>query len=227
VAKIAHGKNRASLDESFSEDITLSPVAHQANCSVDFYKLMRGEVNWGEQIAKVLRSFLINMSQTAADTMFGAFSSLATPWKKNAYTQSDFTELAERVAAGNGASEAIVYGTKTALGKIIPANQYFAMQSGSEYLGIGYIQAPFGVPVVMLPQAVIPSSDFDFVLPSDKLLFLPNMGDKPVKVAVEGQTVITQADESQNAGKVRGYFATMNYDIAIATGTVYGIMQVA
>ena len=227
VAKIAHGQNYADLDEVFTEDITLTPVAHQANCSVDFYKLMRGEINWGAEIAKVLYSFLIDMSQTAANTMFGAFSSLATPFKKNAYTQSDFTELDERVAAANGVSSSIVYGAKTALGKIIPANQYFAMAAGSEYLGVGYIKAPFGASIVMLPQAVKPSSDFDFVLPTDKLLFLPNMGDKPVKVAVEGQTVITMVDENQNPGKVRGYFATMNYDIAIATGTKYGIMQVA
>lgn len=226
VAKIANGKNRASLDEMFNEDITLTPVAHQANCSVDFYKLMRGEINWGAEIAKVMKAFLIDMSQTAANTMFGAFSSLATPFKKNAYTQSDFTEMDERVSAANGATGSIVYGAKTALGKIIPANQYFAMQAGSEYLGVGYIQAPFGASIVMLPQAVKPASDFDFVLPTNKLLFLPNMGDKPVKVAIEGQTRINQADENQNAGKVRGYFATMNYDIAIATGTIYGIMQV-
>jgi len=227
IAKISRNKNRASLEEHYNEDITLTPEAHQANISVDFYSLVRGDVNWGQQIARITKSFLTDISQTAANTMFGAFSSLATPWKVNAYTQSNFTELAERVAAANNVSDAIVYGTKTALGKVIPANQYFAMQNGSEYLGVGYIQSPFGVPVVLLPQAVKPESDFDFVLPSNKLLFLPNLGDKPVKVAMEGETQIVEASENDNAGKNRAYSVTMYYDIQIATGTIYGIMQIA
>ncbi len=227
IAKVAHGKNRAFLQREYMGEVTLTPTAHQASVAFPFYEIARGEVDWGYQIAKIMRSFLVDISQTVATTMFGAYSSLSTPWVENAYSQTAFTELAERVAAGNGAAECIVYGTKSALGKIIPSNQYFGFQSGSEYMDLGYVNSPFGVPIVRLAQAVKPESNYDFVLPNDKLVFLPSIGDKPIKVVMEGETIISAVNENDSASKTRIYTVTMSYDIGIATATKYAIMDVA
>jgi hypothetical protein len=227
IAKVAHGKNRAFLQREYMSEVTLTPTAHQASVAFPAYEIARGEVDWGYQIAKIRRSFLTDISVTVSDAMFGAYNTLSTPWVFNSYSQTTFTELADRIAAANGVPGCIVYGTRSALGKIIPANQYFGFENGSEYMDQGYVSNPFGIPTVLLQQAVKPNSDFDFVLPNDKLVFLPSAGDKPVKVVIEGETVISEVNENNSASRTRIFTVTMRYDIGIATASKYGIMKVA
>lgn len=223
ISTVANGVRNSHLQKLHQQDITLAPRAKKASVGLDLHKIYAGTVDYGYLINQLTKSFKTKFEKEIIDTMFGSFNTLSTPWVENAYAQDAYIQLAERVGAAN-TSDCTVYGTKLALSKVLPTNDYLKMGLGQEYVDQGYIAAPFGVPVVRLNQAVNPNSAYDFSIPNNYLLFLSS-AEKVVKAALEGETQIRQTAQFETADDVSAYTITQHWDIKIAAQANYGIMK--
>lgn len=171
VSTVANGVRNSHIQKLFQEEITLTPVAKKASIGFDLYQISAGTVDYGYMIDRITTSFKVKLQREVIEMMFGAFTTLATPFKENAYNQDSYIRLQQRVSAANN-SQATVYGTLTALNKVVPQNDYFKMGLGQAMVTDGYIQNAFRVPTQILNQSVDPNSAYDFAISNDYLLFL-------------------------------------------------------
>ena len=223
ISTVANGVRNSHIQKLHGQDITLSPVAKKATVGFDLYKIIAGTVDYGYLINQLTKSFKTKFEQEIINTMFNSFNTLATPFKENVFAQDAYVQLAERVEAANS-SPVTVYGTKTALAKILPVNDYMKMELGKEYTDNGYIASPFGVPTVRLMQSVNPNSAYDFSIPNNYLLFLSS-AEKVVKAAIEGETTIRQTSQFETADDISAYTITQKWDIQIACHASFGVLK--
>lgn len=226
ISTVANGVRNSHIQKLWQEEVTLSPVAKSATVGLDLYKISTGTVDWGYLINQVTKSFRTKLQQEVVDTMYGSFSTLATQFKENTFVQDTYIQLAERVGAANGGTSAVAFGTKTALNTVLPTNDYLKMQSGAEFVNNGYLTAPFGIPTVKLEQSVKPNSAYDFSISNDYIILMSAGIDKPVKIALEGVTIIRQTGQFDTADMQSIFTIEQKWDVQIATMAHFGIVKV-
>lgn len=226
VSTVANGVRNVHFQKLWDEDVTLVPKVKKAGVSVDIYRVATGMFDWGHLINQVVKSFRVKLQQEVIDIVYGGYSTLATNFKEATYAQDTFIRLAERVEAANG-SPATCIGTKTALNKILPTSDYMKMELGRQYVDTGYIQAPFGIPVLRLQQSIKPNSSYDFSIDNNYVIMISASTDKIVKIAKEGKMSIRQSRDGDTVDNTRNYTITDSWIAQLISQAFYGICKVS
>lgn len=224
INKGARGVRDTDYTRLYNEDVHLSPEPRRGGVKIDLYSMAVGTYDFGQFINRVGLSFVNKMNTEANETIWNSYATLGTNFKESAYAEDSFQTLAERVSASNG-SQAYAIGSKIALNKIDPTNDYYKMGLGAEKASQGYLSSVAGVPAMPLMQSVDPNSSMEFVIPNNKILLASPATDKLVKIFMEGQTRIVQSFSGQYADDVMSYVMEQAWDMAIATSSNYGIIE--
>ena len=227
TSKIANGIRRGQRQRVFGQDIKLNPVRREVAIYEEFYRVVSGKVQWASWVSRVAQAIETAITTDIYSAIYNSFSSLGAAYKQSAaFAQTSFNELVQHVSAGNGGARTVAFGTKTALSKVVPDNQYFQFALGAEYNQMGYVGNFQGTDLFMVEQRHIPNTD-TFAINTTDILVVSTGLDKIVKVGFEGETEVYQNDQNKNADRSLEYAVAKHWDTAVATSAQYGIFRLA
>jgi hypothetical protein len=220
-----YGNNVSRYQKEFQTDVTIVPSPKTIAIAYDVFQMMMVDYDWAAQIAKVAMSVRARMYQDVVDAIYAVANLTNTPFYKANFSKTVYIENVDRLAAANNASVR-AYGTRQAFGRISDTiDRGFNVQD--EYVNKGYIGDLYGVPSIILQQAVDSNtSSYTFRVPNDRILLLPMVGDRPIKVVQEGSVVILNEDGENAPIKTRNYKYQYSWNAALCTQCSYGIQGV-
>jgi hypothetical protein len=223
VSTAAEGTKTGTRQRILGTDVILNPIAHRITAGEDMYRILSGKVNMADFAMRVIRSIETEITTEISTAIFGSYSALATAYKQTgAFSQPTWNTLVDQVTAANAGSKAVGFGTRAALSKIVPADQYFRFGLGEQYNESGYLTNFQGTDLMVLQQRIIPNTD-TLAIDNATVLVVSAPSKNLVKIGFEGDTVITQSDVNQNADNSMDYTIFKKWDMKIATSGRYAL----
>jgi hypothetical protein len=225
VQEGAYGNNVSRFQEHFKSAITLTPTPKVAAIDFDVTQMNGIGYDFGKQVAKIAMSFRVKMYTDVVSEIFTVANVSSTPFYKATFAKTTYMEMADRLAGANGSGVA-AYGTRVAFGQIADGiTTGFATQD--EINKSGFIGNVYGVSSILFDQAVDSNTaSFTFKVPSDKIVLLSPVGDRPVKVVRENNIMVINDDGKNNALYRRSYKFMDSWTVGLATQAAYGIQVV-
>lgn len=226
VSKSANGINFGEPQKLYNSDMVLTPVARTVDIEEDYYRVLCGKVNFGDWITRVALSYETQLSIDVYNTFNNTFATLPTQLKVAGYNETALMTLASTVEAANNGAKAVLMGTKVALGKILPANDYLKVELGEMYNTLGYVSNFRGYDALVIPQKLQPNS-LNTAL-DDNSIYVVSLGvNKPVKIGFEGQTLITETNPQDRADNAIAQHIEKRYEVGLITSSRYGILHIS
>ncbi|WP_336761589.1 hypothetical protein [Paenibacillus sp. USHLN196] len=223
VSTASNGKRKGTRQRLLGSDVILTPVNHIITVGEDWYRIVSGKVNWGEFVTRVVRSVETQITVDVYNAIIDSYPTLGAGYKETgAFAQDKFNRLTQRTVAANGGGTAAAFGSKLALSKVVPADQYFKFGLGDKYNAHGYLTNFQGTDLFELEQRLIPNTD-DFAIDEETLLILSSAVQKIVKIGFEGNTQIIESQATQNADLSVDYTIHQRWDVKIVTSGRYAM----
>lgn len=230
VSKTANGKRRGHPQRLWNSEVVLNAEPHEVTIKEDFYRVLTGQINWGEWINKVALSVQTKITMDVFAQLFNSYDGLGSNFKEASWDKERFIALGQRVEAANGGSPVTVFGTKLALSKVVPDAEFskFGYVGIGEYYNThGYLPNFMGFPTFVIDQRIaVNDPDYNFAIDDNTLYFISTGTDKPVKIGFEGQPIIQDSGATDSASMSQYYTYIQYFDAVIATSAHYGIMKV-
>lgn len=227
VSKGANGKRHTFAQRQFNGQVTLIPEPRFVTVEEDLYRILCGKRNLAEYAMKCALAMEKELSIDVYKAINDTYNTLHGNFKEAGFTEEAFVKLAQRVQAANGGARCVVFGTKLALSKILPSNEYLKMQLGDIYNRMGYLTTFMGVDLFEIPQKIDDTAgDYSFALEDDKLYFISTGVQKLVKIGFEGETITITDGQYANANLTQATTLQKRWAVGIATNAKYGIMDV-
>lgn len=93
-----------------------------------------------------------------------------------------------------------------------------------------YVGQYHRVRFIMLEQNMVPmtlGTSMDFGLSQNRIYFMPMAAEKPVKIGIEGNTMVYETDAETSADNTIFVTTQMSYGGVIATANRYGIYEIS
>jgi len=229
VNMLARGINRGAAQRIYDENLTLVPMNREITVSMDWYQIAAGRYDMGDYLFRVGRSFAADMAQLAYNSLDATFANLPTPLKySGAFDSETLDAIIQRLQAVNG-QKIYGFGTLSALAKVLPNNDFLKLPLAEEWTSMGYVGDYRRVSYVMLEQNLIPSTiltTMDFGLSQNRIYLMPMAAEKPVKIGIEGNTMVYETDSETSADNTIFVTTQMSYGGVIATANRYGIYEI-
>lgn len=223
----AYSNNVSVYNYEFMSQAILAPKPKDLAVAVDLFQMTKTNFDFGRTIAKVILSFRAKMLDDVISTIYNA-PITSTPFYSASFAQTTWQQLAQRVGATNGAQGGVMaYGSLAALGKMSASvgDKFIYGHVGEEVLRNGFVRDIFGVPTTVIGQAINPNdANYSFKVPDDKVILLTNT-DKPVKVAMSGQTKTIVDNGLTNATALKSVKFQQSWDVQLATASAFGIQK--
>lgn len=162
---------------------------------IGFEEFLDGRADFAELVAIVLEGMDEAIVQEIARAMIGAIGQLPTA---NKYSVAGYDEAAfdRALTVASAYGEPTIYCSYDFAVKMIPKEQWmFSDRMKDELWQNGHFQNYKGRRVVILPNSFTDETNTVRVLDPGYVWIIPTGGDKPVKVALEGETLV---DEFKN-----------------------------
>lgn len=230
VNMLARGINRGAAQRIYDANLTLVPTNREITVSMDWYQIAAGRYDMGDYLFRVGRSFAADMAQMAYNTLDATFANLPTPLQySGAFDTSTMDTMVQRLQAVNG--QAIYgFGSLGALTQVLPSNDWLKLPLAEEWASLGYVGQYHRIHFVCLEQTVVPSTiltSMDFGLSQNRIYFIPMAAEKPVKIGIEGNTMVYETDSETSADNTIFVTTQMSYGGVIATANRYGIYEIS
>lgn len=230
VNKIGIGNKRGAVQRLYAEDITVDPQFREITIGLDWYQMVTGRYDFGDWMYRVGLSYATDISKLVYDQIDSSYASLPAPLKLATFTDKNWTDISQRVSLANGNLPVYALGTLTALGGVIPSNDYLKMELGQEFADTGYLGKYKGTPMLRVPQALVPNTvntTLDFAIDDTRIYFICMDADKPVKLVFEGTALVTQEDSTQTADGQMVVTVKNKYGAKVASASTYAILDLA
>lgn len=226
VTKNGNSRRHVEAQRQFTGQKALVPTNHSITTEVDLYRVLAGKESLAEYAMKVVLSIEAEIAIDIMACVKDSFDTLTTNFRENAYSESAFKKLAQRVGAANGGAKAVALGTELGLGTIMPTNDYLKMGLGETYAKVGYLPVFKNVPLVAIAQKIDWSSaDYEFALDDSLIYMISPQSQKLVQVVFEGNTLSIADDQFANANLVQKATMHKRWACGMITNSKYGIMK--
>ena len=187
---------------------------HAIRMYEEYTRFMAGRIDWNELVARVVRSFEVEIWNDVYAAFNGITSATVglseTYVHTGTYSNDELVDLIEHVEAATGES-AVLVGTKKAL--MHCEGTQICEEAKTNLFKQGYFGNFNGTPMVALKQIHKPGTD-EFAL-DDKTLYVFAGGEKFIKFVEEGETYIDDRDVTRNSDMTIEYFMTKQFGIAL------------
>lgn len=223
VSQASNGVRKAARQRLHGTDVTLTPVNHILTVGEDLYRILAGKVNFGDFVTRVAQSVETQITIEVYNAIFGSYSALGTAYKNTgAFAQATWNNLIQTVQGANRGLKVAAFGTKVALSKVLPDNQYFQFQLGEEYNQMGYLPNFQGTPLFMFDQAMVPNTD-TLAISDNSIVLLSTGLEKIIKIGFEGETQIIQSEGFQNASLAVDYTIQKRWAVSLVASQKFGM----
>ncbi|HHY20592.1 MAG TPA: hypothetical protein GX525_01630 [Bacilli bacterium] len=202
---------------------TVPTVLHTIETYEELNRLLAGRINIVEFVDKIRRSFMHKRMDTIYTTFYNAISGLPAAFgKTGSYSEADLQDLIAHVEASTG-GDAIIVGTKKALGKVTSA--VVSDSAKERYNQTGFYGVFNGNPMMAIKQSHKVGT-YDFAI-SDNDLWIVTANNKPIKFVTEGDAIFEQGQATNNADRTVDILAGERYGVAIVLNQLYGQYRIS
>lgn len=203
----------------------------------EFEAFLSGASDWAKFITKIYEAIDNKMNEILYDAVMSAgdkFPTARAAYNKtgalDSSTKEAFFELLENVSIGTG-KDVVVMGTKAALQKL---NAFADVQWASEELKrerytlghLGTLEG--GYKLVEIPQRFQKGSVSNKLIDNTKLLIMPQVDNKFVKVVNEGDIQIKEvSDSATNMDMTYEYEVLFKMGVSVITNVLFGVWTIA
>lgn len=221
-----YSNNRTRFQYAFNDNITMLPENHEASVAMDLYQASAMGWDFGKQIAKIAIAQRVAIQKEAIDAVFNTANVLTSAFILSTTTKSTYIELAEKLQAYNNAP-VLAYGTKSAFAKMSDSLDAKLLYGGAgqELVKTGMVLDVYGVPSIVLDQAISTDGNYALQVASDKIL-LASANDKLVKCLMEGTVNILADDGKANSLKLKNYKVQTSWKTKVITNKAHGIATI-
>lgn len=224
VAIVSDGNGDIRRDRLDSGEITIKTQTLGIAVYEELHRMMAGRVDFAKLVENVARSYNNKIKNEVYNALYNSFDGLsATYGVTGTFTEANLANLIAHVEAGTGA-EAMILGTKQALGKITNAELSDSLRDKKAQLG--YYGVFQGTEMVEIKQAHKAGTD-TFAIDNNFLMVLPKSVDnKFVKLVLEGESIIEETTEGRKDMQ-REYTFIKKAGFAVISSSKYGIYRLA
>lgn len=201
---------------------TLQTKSWAAAVYGDYFLFLTGRLSFGKLIAEVSEGIQLKINSEIAAAFASAVSQLPAEFKaQGSYDEGELLDLVAHVEAVSGS--AIVVGTKKALAKVTAGANFTTYTEGmkADLHNNGQVRQYNGMTLVELP-AVHKANSFDFAYENDRLLVLPNNGDKFIKLVFKGDSLIREvSDHTANMDMSYDYRFISHFGTAVIFSSLF------
>ena len=229
VNEIASGVNRGVLQPIHDNEVTVNASPIEIAAEIDFYAVAAGVFDFGDFGLRAARSFEQYIFLKIVSALASATSEAGAAYSASGFTNSNWSTLAQRVAAANGNSDVFAIGTLAALNSVVPAAAGLQYGLGQKIADQGYLDKYLGTRLICLDQALAfgaVNTTGAFALPDDKIYFLPTYGaDKPVKIVYEGDQTVVERDPDYTPDRTYRIRIQLRVGVAAIVGSKFATLS--
>ena len=192
---------------------------------VDFGRWMRGEEDLGEISDIIMESFEDALYEDILKALEATVESAKMPTANrvvdNQFSADGLAQVCNTVKAyGEGA---VIFATPAFVAEMDSANAIANQVSATDLEDVrtkGYIGMFRGCPIVQLPNSFVDETNTAKVFKDSIAYVFPTGGEKVVKVAIEGNTIVKDWENRDNSMEIQAY---KNVGVAITSYHNWGI----
>lgn len=188
-------------EESF--ELPTSAIGGAAYFSLE--EFLDGRVDWAELVSLVYEGMDELIQKEVAQALMGSISQLPTANQK---TFPGFNEayMDSLLAVASAYGDPTIYCTLEFAVKMIPDENWRSNAMKDEYWNNGFLGTYKGHRVVLIPQSYTDETNTHKVIDPGYAWVIPNTGnDKPVKIGMEGQTIVREWENRDNSHEIQVY----------------------
>lgn len=227
VATIAAGNNNIRKQRLERSGLSVPTAYKGVAIYEELERFLAGKVDWNKLIAKVQRSFNAQIATDINNALVAGYSALNAPYKvTGAFDLTNFNTLVQHVEAASD-RKAMVLGNRTSLQKVSPAYVAYGGQMIEQRNQDAFFKVIDGTTFAELRQSHVPGTD-NFAI-SNMLLVLPTGEEKIIKLVLEGESEIVEANagQNQNSDDSVEYIFKKKYGVAAIASSRFGVMTLA
>lgn len=222
----SYGSNYSRPQRMLKTPINILPQAKIAAVDFDVINMTPLGFDFGREIAKLAKSFRTRMYIDVVNVLFTVANVSSTPYYEANFARKTYLEMVSRLQGISGANMVTAYGTLLAFSEL-SSGIVTGFSTLDEMNKKGYIDSVYGVPSMMLSQAVdTNTADHTFRVPNDKIILLANVAEKPVKLVKENYIQAISKDGLNTTLNVKVYTFIDSWKAQLATNLPYGIQVV-
>lgn len=224
VAIVSDGNADIRRDRLDSGEVTVKTQTYAVAIYEELHRLLAGRVDWAKMVDNVAKSYNQKIQMEIYNALYNSYDKLSSSYQATgSFTETALRDLIGHVEAGTGMN-AIIMGTKQALGKITNAEMADSLKENRAKLGyIGFFE---GTPMVEVKQAHKAGTD-EFAIDNNFLIVAPATQDKFVKLVLEGDSLISETTDNTRKDMQRDYTFIKKAGIAVISSSKYGIYRMS
>lgn len=186
----------------------------------EFYRFLAGRINWGQVVAKVVKSYEREIAIAVNNALYGAYNNIDPLFKyTGTYNEDEIVRVCQNIEALYGS--AMIVGTTAALRPLKPS--YVGDATKDQYNALGRVGVFNGYETVALTQS-FKVGTYDFNLSNSDLLVLPAISSKFVKIVTEGTPIIIDKQNEQGDLSIEHTFI-QKAGVAVSFTDKYGMIR--
>lgn len=176
-----------------SYEVTTS--AYGAACQVSIEEFLDGRIDFAELLNIVMEGLDEKIYREIANALIGTVETLqpANKYVGNAFLEKEMDDLLS-VADSYGNGRSTIYCTFEFAGTMIPSNDWVSDSMKNEKWSNGYLANYKNHPVVVLRQSYTDETNTEKVVDPSYCWIVPGGAEKPVKIALEGETLMKETE---------------------------------
>lgn len=182
--------------------------AYGGAAQIGFEEFMDGRVDMSDVYDVILEGLDEVVYTEIAKALKGMADSLTTVSPANRVASSSFVEAdMDRLLAISDSygTKSTIYCTFEFAATMVPSTGWVSEEMRNQKWNNGYLGNYKGHNVVVLAQSYTDTTNTTKVIDPSYCYILPNGGDKPVKIALEGQTIVRDIDNADMSKEVQVY----------------------
>jgi hypothetical protein len=221
IAEGVNGTLRQRINKGTTQTIT--PTLKTISAYEELNRLLSGRIDIVEFVEKIRKSFMNKRMTSIYTTFYGGLSGLPAGFTvTGSYTEANLQDIIAHVEASTG-EDAIIVGTKKALGKVTTA--VVSENAKERYNQMGFYGVFNGTPMTYIKQSHT-AGTHDFAI-SDSDIWVVSAGVKPVKFVTEGDAIFEQGQAIDNADLTVDMFAGERWECGIVLNQLYGQYRIS
>ncbi len=223
VALISDGNGDLRRDRLDTGELTVRTHIYGVAVYEELSRILAGRVDFAELVNNVSKSYENKIQNDIYNGIYNSFNQLgATYGVTGTFTEDKLDDLIAHVEASTG-MEAMILGTKSALGKIKYATEANANTEARN--SFGYYGNYKGTDMMVLKQAHKVGTH-EFAIDNGFILVVPKTPDKFVKLVIEGDSMIVEGDGTNRKDFQNDYTFIKKAGIAVLSASKYGIYRI-
>jgi hypothetical protein len=224
VSAVSDGNGDVRRQRIVNKKITVATAPAEIKIFDELLRLLSGRVNWPQMVVKAAASFDAHVAAKIYDAIYASYSDLTSSYAvTGAYDEAKLVGICGHVEAANSNSNVVIMGTKVALGLVTTA---IVSEVAKERRNQNGFYGIFnGWEMREIKQAHKPGSD-TFGISDAFLLVVPVPEDKMVKLVLEGDVLVKDTLEMQNADLSVEHTLIKKFGVGVVASSKYGMYKI-